>query len=88
MPLERMKELAAASAWEGASRQRSGGVQGGGRKGWGDPQDRARAGRPEEVVRLYDTLASLTAELSEVAGDLGGVGGEALLDATAAQVPP
>lgn len=49
-------------------------------------QDKARVGRPEEVVRLYDTLASLTTELSDVAAALGGVAGEALLDFTAAQV--
>mmetsp|Transcript_18431 Transcript_18431/g.55570 ORF Transcript_18431/g.55570 Transcript_18431/m.55570 type:complete len:605 (+) Transcript_18431:170-1984(+) len=49
------------------------------------PKDKARVGRPEEVVRLYDTLASLTTELSDVAAALGGVAGEALLDSTAAQ---
>lgn len=50
-------------------------------------QDKERGGRPEELVRLEDSAAALVAEQSEVAAQLGGVSGEALLDATAAQVP-
>lgn len=38
------------------------------------------------MVRLQDSAAALVAELSDVAAQLGGVAGEALLDATAAQV--
>ncbi len=49
-------------------------------------QDKERAGRPEELVRLHDSLAALVADLSDVAAALGGVNGETLLDATAAQV--
>lgn len=49
-------------------------------------KDKERAGRPEEMVRLHDTLVALVADLSDVAAALGGVDGEALLDATAAQV--
>lgn len=49
-------------------------------------QDKVRAGRPEEVVRLYDTLAALIVDLTDVATAMGGVGGETLLDSSAAQV--
>lgn len=49
------------------------------------PKDKVRAGRPEEVVRLYDTLAALIFELTDVATSMGGVAGEALLDSSAAQ---
>jgi hypothetical protein len=49
-------------------------------------QDRERPGRPEELVRLQEGAAALVADLSEVAAALGGVAGEAMLDATAAQV--
>lgn len=51
-------------------------------------QDKERPGRPEELVRLQEGAAALVADLSDVAASLGGVAGEALLDATAAQVPP
>lgn len=38
-------------------------------------------------MRLQDSAAALVGDLSDVAAQLGGVAGEALLDATAAQVP-
>ncbi len=45
-----------------------------------------RAARPDDVARLYDTLAANAMELNEVAGELGGARGEALMDKCAAMV--
>ena len=38
------------------------------------------------MIRLYDTLTSNVTELNELAGDVGGVLGEALMDDCAAKV--
>ena len=39
------------------------------------------------MVRLYDALVGYASELGELAADLGGAAGEALIDEAAAQVP-
>ncbi|GAB4820832.1 hypothetical protein N2152v2_007878 [Parachlorella kessleri] len=48
-------------------------------------KDKERPGRAEDVVRLYDTLLANVGELNELAAELGGARGEALMDACAAQ---
>eukprot|EP00887_Chlorella_sp_A99_P002852 scaffold6.g2852.t1 len=45
-----------------------------------------RSAKPEDVVRLYETLAANVADLNEVAAEVGGAQGEALMDACSAQL--
>ena len=49
-------------------------------------QDKERPGKPEDVVRLYDGMAAFAADLGDLAADVGGAAGEALIDRAAAQV--
>lgn len=39
-----------------------------------------RAGKPEDVTRVYDTLLANAMELNELAGEIGGTAGENLMD--------
>ena len=49
-------------------------------------QDKERPGKPEDVVRLYDGMATFATDLGELATDVGGAAGEALIDQASAQV--
>lgn len=49
-------------------------------------QDKPRSAKAEEVVRLYDAILGHTNELAEVASQVGGAAGEALMDECAAKV--
>ncbi len=49
-------------------------------------QDKERGARPEELVRMYDTLLANAGELNELAAEVGGARGEALMDDCAAKV--
>ncbi len=49
-------------------------------------EEKLRPAKAEEVVRVYDTHLSHVKELAEVAGQVGGASGEALLDECAAKV--
>ncbi len=48
-------------------------------------QDKERPGKPEDVVRLYDGMAVFAADLGDLAADVGGAAGEALIDRASAQ---
>ncbi|KAK9814357.1 hypothetical protein WJX72_004470 [[Myrmecia] bisecta] len=48
-------------------------------------KDKDRPARPEDVVRLYDSLLSNVKDLGELAVELGGAAGEQLMDECAAQ---
>lgn len=51
------------------------------------PKEKAgRATRPEDVARLYDTLVANATELNDLAGEIGGARGEALMDDCAAKI--
>jgi hypothetical protein len=45
-----------------------------------------RPARPDDVARLFDTLAANATELNELAAEVGGAKGEALMDSCAARV--
>jgi hypothetical protein len=49
-------------------------------------EEKLRPAKAEEVVRVYDLHLSHVKELAEVAGQVGGASGEALLDECAAKV--
>ena len=49
-------------------------------------QDKERPGKPEDVVRLYDSMAVFAGDLGDLAADVGGAAGEALIDRASAQV--
>ena len=45
-----------------------------------------RPGKPEDVVRIYETLISNATELNALAGDVGGTAGESLMDECSAYI--